>query len=95
MAAASPILERATGLTGLAAVLVVIAASNPLAGPAMFLQRRLQQVLRFRAVARVYGAEGVVRIAAFDAVNTALTFSWAYLMAARGNPNRRRGGGRG
>jgi predicted permease len=41
----------------------------------------------------VYGAEGVVRIAAFDAVNTALTFSWAYLMAARGNPNRRRGGG--
>lgn len=40
----------------------------------------------------LYGAEGVVRIAAFDAVNTALTFSWAYLMAARGNPNRRRGG---
>lgn len=41
----------------------------------------------------LYGAEGVVRIAAFDAVNTALTFSWVYLMAARGNPNRRRGGG--
>ncbi len=41
----------------------------------------------------LYGAEGVVRIAAFDAVNTALTFSWAYLMAARGNSNRRRGGG--
>lgn len=41
----------------------------------------------------LYGAQGVVRIAAFDAVNTALTFSWAYLMAARGNPDRRRGGG--
>ncbi len=44
-------------------------------------------------VQALYGAEGVVRIAAFDAVNTALTFSWAYLMAARGNPDRRRGRG--
>ncbi len=41
----------------------------------------------------LYGADGIVRIAAFDAMNTALTFTWAYLMAVRGNPNRRRGGG--
>lgn len=41
----------------------------------------------------LYGAEGVVRIAAFDAMNTALTFSFAYLVAVRGNPNRRPGGG--
>jgi predicted permease len=34
----------------------------------------------------VYGADGVVRIAAFDAVNTTLTFTWAYYTAARGNP---------
>lgn len=42
-------------------------------------------------VQAIYGAEGVVRIAAFDAVNTALTFSWVYLMAARANPRRRPG----
>lgn len=42
-------------------------------------------------VQAIYGAEGVVRIAAFDAVNTALTFSWVYLMAARANPHRRPG----
>jgi predicted permease len=41
----------------------------------------------------LYGAEGIARIAAFDAMNTALTFTWAYLMAARGNPDRQRGGG--
>jgi predicted permease len=34
----------------------------------------------------LYGAEGVVRIAAFDAMNTPLTFSWACLMAAQGEP---------
>lgn len=41
----------------------------------------------------LYGAEGIARIAAFDAVNTALTFTWVYLMAVRGNPSRRHGGG--
>ena len=37
-------------------------------------------------VQALYGAQGVARIAAFDAVNTTLTFSWAYYTAARGNP---------
>jgi len=37
-------------------------------------------------VQALYGADGVARIAAFDAVNTTLTFSWAYYIAARGNP---------
>jgi malate permease and related proteins len=34
----------------------------------------------------LYGAEGVARIAAFDAVNTTLTFTWTAFVAARGNP---------
>ncbi len=41
----------------------------------------------------LYGAEGVVRLAGFDAVNTVFTFSWVYVMAIRGNPTRRTGGG--
>lgn len=44
-------------------------------------------------VQALYGADGIARIAAFDAMNTALTFTWAYLMAVRGNPERRHGGG--
>jgi predicted permease len=42
-------------------------------------------------VQALYGAEGVVRVAAFDAANTALTLTWAYYLAARGNP-RHQGG---
>jgi hypothetical protein len=42
-------------------------------------------------ITSLYGAEGVVRIAAFDAVNTTLVFSWAYYTAARGNPAHRGG----
>jgi predicted permease len=34
----------------------------------------------------LFGAEGVARIAAFDAVNTTLTFTWTAYVAARGNP---------
>jgi predicted permease len=34
----------------------------------------------------LYGADGVARIAAFDAVNTTLTFTWTAYVAARGNP---------
>jgi predicted permease len=34
----------------------------------------------------VHGVEGVIRIAAFDAVNTIFTFTLAYRTAARGNP---------
>jgi predicted permease len=34
----------------------------------------------------LYGAEGVARIAAFDAVNTTLTFTWTAYVAARNNP---------
>lgn len=34
----------------------------------------------------MYGADGVARIAAFDAVNTTLTFTWTAYVAARGNP---------
>jgi predicted permease len=37
-------------------------------------------------VQALYGADGVARIAAFDAVNGTLTFTWAYYTAARGNP---------
>jgi hypothetical protein len=37
-------------------------------------------------VQAMHGADGVARIAAFDVANTALTFSWAYYTAARGNP---------
>jgi predicted permease len=37
-------------------------------------------------ITSLYGADGVVRIAAFDAVNTTLVFSWVYYTAARGNP---------
>jgi len=37
-------------------------------------------------VQALYGADGVARVAAFDAVNIALTFTWAYYAAARGNP---------
>jgi len=33
----------------------------------------------------LYGADGVARIAAFDAVNTTLTFTWTAYVAARGN----------
>jgi hypothetical protein len=38
-------------------------------------------------ITALYGAEGVARIGAFDAVNTTLTFSWAYYTSARGNPD--------
>ncbi len=34
----------------------------------------------------LYGADGVARIAAFDAVNTTLIFTWTAYVAARGNP---------
>lgn len=34
----------------------------------------------------LYGTHGVARIAAFDAVNTTLTFTWTAYVAARGNP---------
>jgi predicted permease len=37
-------------------------------------------------VQALYGPPGVARIAVFDGVNAALTFSWAYYTAARGNP---------
>jgi predicted permease len=43
-------------------------------------------------VQALYGAEGVARIAAFDAMNTTLTFTWAYYTAARGNPEHEGGG---
>jgi predicted permease len=36
----------------------------------------------------LYGADGVARIAAFDAVNTTLTFTWTAYVAARANPRR-------
>jgi hypothetical protein len=35
----------------------------------------------------LYGADGVARIAAFDAVNTTLMFTWTAYVAARGNPH--------
>lgn len=34
----------------------------------------------------LYGVDGVARIAAFDAVNTTLMFTWTAAVAARGNP---------
>jgi predicted permease len=34
----------------------------------------------------LFGTAGVARIAAFDAVNTTLTFTWTAYVAARGNP---------
>ena len=37
-------------------------------------------------VQAIYGADGIARIAAFEAVNMTLTFTWAYYMAAKGNP---------
>jgi predicted permease len=37
-------------------------------------------------VQALYGADGVARIAAFDAVHGPLTFTWAYYIAARANP---------
>ena len=37
-------------------------------------------------VQALYGAPGVARLAIFDGVNAALTFSWVYYTAARGNP---------
>lgn len=39
----------------------------------------------------LYGADGVARIAAFDAVNGPLTFTWAHYTAARSNPHHRGG----
>lgn len=39
----------------------------------------------------LHGQEGVARVAAFDAVNITATFTFAYYVAARGNP-RHRGG---
>jgi predicted permease len=39
----------------------------------------------------LYGAEGVARIAAFDAVNGPLTFTWAYYTAVRGSPHHKGG----
>lgn len=44
-------------------------------------------------VQALFGADGVARIAVFDAVNAALTFTWASYTAARGNPGRAGGGG--
>jgi predicted permease len=35
----------------------------------------------------LYGADGVARIAAFDAVNTTLMFTWTAYVAARSNPH--------
>ena len=35
----------------------------------------------------LYRADGVARIAAFDAVNTMLMFTWTAYVAARGNPH--------
>ena len=43
-------------------------------------------------VQALHGADGVARVAVFDAVNASLTFSWAYWTAARGNPEHRGGG---
>jgi hypothetical protein len=40
----------------------------------------------------LYGVDGVARIAAFDAVNTALTFTWTAYVAARGNPGHQQAG---
>jgi predicted permease len=37
-------------------------------------------------VQSLHGADGVARIAAFDAVNTTLTFTWTAYVASRGNP---------
>jgi predicted permease len=37
-------------------------------------------------VQALYGAEGVARLAAFDALNATLTVTWGYYTAARGNP---------
>jgi predicted permease len=42
-------------------------------------------------VQALYGPAGVARVAAVDAVNGVLTFTWAYYAAARGNPRRTRG----
>jgi hypothetical protein len=39
-----------------------------------------------------YGAEGVARLAAFDLAMTTVTFSFAYYVAARGNPHHEGGG---
>lgn len=39
----------------------------------------------------LYGADGIARIAAFDAVNTTLTFTWTAYVAARANPHHRGG----
>ena len=43
-------------------------------------------------VQALYGLEGVARVAVFDAVNSALTFTWASWVAARGNPDHSGGG---
>lgn len=40
----------------------------------------------------LYGADGVARIAAFEAVNATLAFTWVYRTAARGNPEHTGGG---
>jgi malate permease and related proteins len=37
-------------------------------------------------VQALHGTDGVARLAAFDGLNTILTFSWAYYTAARANP---------
>jgi predicted permease len=42
-------------------------------------------------VEALYGVEGVARVAAFDAVGTTSTFTWAYYTAARANPCHRGG----
>jgi predicted permease len=42
-------------------------------------------------VQALYGAGGVARVAAFDAMNGILTFTWAYYTAARGNPHHKGG----
>lgn len=45
-------------------------------------------------VEAVYGAPGVARLAAFDAVNNALVMTWVYAVAARSNPAGGQRGGR-
>jgi malate permease and related proteins len=39
----------------------------------------------------LFGTAGVARLAAFDVVNTALTLTWAYYLAARANPQHQGG----
>ena len=98
-------LDRTLALFPLAAVVIitaghlagrVLAARGPFVGTqtavAICCCMNVNTSFILPFVQGLYGVDGIARLAAFDAVNTTLTFTWTAYVAARGNPHRTDGG---